>query len=204
MLNLELVIGTLMILFLGLISPGPDFVMVLRNSLTYGRRAGIFSALGIAVGCLLSFSLVVAGLKILFTYKLVKLALSIICGYYLIYLGIQSLRSKSHHDRINCEHKSMAKMSQYFINGFLTNVFNPKLYTISIAILTFPAQMNPSLLTNVMIILGQALMAFLWFSTVSLVFSHAKIQDAYFRYERAINIILGFILVVIGSKIMFG
>ena len=61
LIDISLIIKTLVILLLAVMSPGPDFVMVLRNSLSYGRRAGLFSALGIATGCLFSFTIVVCG-----------------------------------------------------------------------------------------------------------------------------------------------
>ncbi|MBV8635229.1 MAG: LysE family translocator, partial [Burkholderiaceae bacterium] len=38
------------ITILAVISPGADFAMVTRNSLLYGRRAGVLCALGIALG----------------------------------------------------------------------------------------------------------------------------------------------------------
>jgi len=34
---------------LAVMSPGPDFVLTIRNSLVYSRRAGIYTAIGIAV-----------------------------------------------------------------------------------------------------------------------------------------------------------
>lgn len=204
MVDSSLLFGTLVILFLAVMSPGPDFVMVLKNSLTYGRKAGVFSALGVATGCLVSFTLVMAGLKVLFAYKIFKAALSLICGAYLIYMGVMSIRSKSSHSHIDCQHQQEEPMLKYYRIGLLTNVFNPKLYTLAIAILTFPEQQHPTLATNIAIVIGQSLMALLWFIAVSLIFSHGKIQDIYFRKERAINILLGFVFIILGSKIMYG
>jgi threonine/homoserine/homoserine lactone efflux protein len=203
-IDIALVISTLFILFLAVISPGPDFIMVLRNSLTFGRKAGIFSALGVATGCLISFTLVMCGLKVLFAYKIVKGALSLVCGAYLIYMGIMSIRSKSQHSHIDCQHQNHAPMSTYYRNGLFTNILNPKLYTLAVAILTFPEQQHPSFATNTAIVIGQSLMALVWFIAVSLIFSHGKVQDVYFKRERLINILLGFVFVIIGSKIMFG
>ena len=37
---------------LAVISPGPDFVMITRNSLIYSRRTGVYSALGLGLGIL--------------------------------------------------------------------------------------------------------------------------------------------------------
>ena len=37
---------------LGVMSPGPDFTVVMRNSLIYTRRIGIFTAIGVTLGIL--------------------------------------------------------------------------------------------------------------------------------------------------------
>ncbi|TXJ02178.1 MAG: LysE family translocator [Neisseriales bacterium] len=204
LIDISLIIKTLVILFLAVMSPGPDFVMVLRNSLSYGRRAGLFSALGIATGCLFSFTIVVCGLQVLFSYHLFKAAFSLVCGSYLIYLGFMSIRNKSQQQHIEEQYKQSAPMSTYFRAGLLTNLLNPKLYTMAAAILTYTEQQHPSIATNIIIIIGQAVVALLWFVCVSIVFSHSKIQDAYLKRERIINILVGFIFIIIGSKIMFG
>ena len=204
MIDSGLLFGTLAILFLAVMSPGPDFLMVLKNSLTYGRKAGIISALGIATGCLISFTLVMAGLKVLFAYKIFKLILSLACGAYLVYMGVMSIRSKPSHSHIDCQRQQQLPLLTYYRNGLLTNVLNPKLYTMAIAILTFPEQQHPTLATNIAIVISQSLMALVWFIAVSLIFSHGKVQDIYFRKERLINILLGFVFVILGSKIMYG
>ena len=35
---------------LAVASPGPDFAIVVRESVTHGRRAGVFSAIGVGCG----------------------------------------------------------------------------------------------------------------------------------------------------------
>lgn len=204
MFDLTLIIKTLIILLLGVISPGPDFFMVLRNSLSFGRKAGLISAAGIATGCFISFSILICGLKFLFTYKIIKIGLSLICGGYLIYLGIMSIKSKNHHQQINYEEQTSEPLLVYYRNGFFTNVFNPKLYTISGAILAFTEQQHPSVLTNIGIVIGNAVMVFCWFAIVALILSHPAIQTRYFKREQLINRILGFILIVVGSRVLFG
>ncbi len=204
MLDLTLIFKTLLILFFGVISPGPDFFMVLRNSLAFGRKAGVISALGIATGCFFSFTILICGLKFLFGYKLIRIGLSLFCGSYLIYLGFMSIKSKSHHYQVNYEHANSEKMRTYFRNGLFTNVFNPKLYTISGAILTYTEQQHPTITTNIGIIIGNAIIVFAWFGSVALLLSHPKIQKAYFNREVLINRILGFILIVVGSRVILG
>lgn len=203
-INTPLILQTLLILLFALVSPGPDFFMVLRNSLTFGKKAGFASALGIAVGCLISFTLVLLGLEILFKYPLIKASMSIICGLYLIYLGFISLSSKIRHQHLNYNQEQSAPFIVYFRNGFFTNILNPKLYTLCTAIMAFVEQKHPSILTNVIIVIGQGVMTLIWFTFVSRIFSSARVQDAYFKRELWINRLLGFVLIIVGSRVMFG
>ena len=204
MLDFILISNTLIILALAVMSPGPDFFLVLRNSLSYGRKAGFFTALGTASGCCISFTILICGLKFLFTYPLIKIILAWVCGCYLIYLGVQSIIAKAHHSQTNYHHGKVTQMSVYYRNGLFTNLLNPKLYTISGAILTYTEQQHPSLATNITIIIGNALIAIIWFSLVSLLLSQNKIQKAYFKKELLINKILGLILIIVGGKIILG
>ena len=46
---------------LGVMSPGPDFAVVMRNSLVFSRKVGIFTAIGAAFGTLVHISYILLG-----------------------------------------------------------------------------------------------------------------------------------------------
>jgi threonine efflux protein len=50
------------IIVLAVISPGPDFAIIVRNGLLYGRKNGLFTALGIASGISVHISYTLLGL----------------------------------------------------------------------------------------------------------------------------------------------
>lgn len=204
MFDFMLVAKTLAILFFGVISPGPDFFMVLRNSLSFGRRAGIVSALGIGIGCLVSFAILMCGLNFLFSYPLIRLGLTLLCGGYLMYLGWCSIRQKVQSNKPNYQQKNVTKpMRIYFKHGFFTNILNPKLYAVSGAILAYTEQQNPGIMTNVAILLGNAIMVFAWFAFVAIMLSYTRIQSLYFRREQIINYLLGATLIFVGIRLLF-
>lgn len=204
MFNFALFFNTMLILGIALISPGPDFFVVLRSSLNAGKRAGVLSALGIACGLLISFSLVVFGLEILFRYPLFKIILSLICGSYLIYLGTLSIKSKAKHTEIEKDHNENLPLFFYFNSGFVTNLFNPKLYSLCTAIMAGVEKFHPSIATNIMIIVGQSIMAFVWFTAVAVIFSQPLMQKMYFHQENIINKILGVVFILVGAGIILG
>lgn len=88
-------LAVITITVLAVISPGPDFAMVTRNSLLLSRRAGVLTALGIGLGVLIhvTYTLVGVGLLIqqsLWLFNAIKLA----GAAYLVYLGVKMLRTR--------------------------------------------------------------------------------------------------------------
>jgi threonine/homoserine/homoserine lactone efflux protein len=202
-IDVSLVTEVLVILTLAIVSPGPDFFMILRKSLIYGKRAGIFCALGIACGCIISFSLIAVGIDVLFKNSLIQSILSMACGTYLIYMGISSILHKSSNEKLNTYQQPPKKTISYFKNGLFTNVLNPKLYTFGTAVFIYMKTQQPNLATTAVIIIINALIAFMWFTTVSLLLSRPMIRQFYLKRERLMNWVLGLILIAIGGKIVF-
>ncbi|MGL4858446.1 MAG: LysE family translocator, partial [Enterobacteriaceae bacterium] len=83
------------ITILAVISPGADFAMVTRNSLIYGRAAGLFSSLGIAFAVQLHvfYTLIGVGL-IIGSSPTLFLLIRGAGALYLIYIGYQTFISK--------------------------------------------------------------------------------------------------------------
>lgn len=80
---------------LAVISPGPDFAMVTRNSLTLSRRAGVLTALGIGLGVLVHLTYTLLGVGLLIEQSLWLFnAIKLVGAAYLIYLGVTMLRTK--------------------------------------------------------------------------------------------------------------
>ena len=89
-------IAVITITLLAIISPGPDFAMVTRNSLLQSRRAGVFTALGIGLGVLVHVAYTLVGVGLLieqspWLFNTLRLA----GACYLIYLGVKMLRARA-------------------------------------------------------------------------------------------------------------
>ena len=85
-----------LITVLAVISPGPDFAMVTRNSYAFGRRSGLIAALGIACGVQVHVFYTVFGIAVIITQSpMLFMAMKWLGAGYLIYLGIKSLLNTS-------------------------------------------------------------------------------------------------------------
>ncbi|MCE9668059.1 LysE family translocator [Myxococcus stipitatus] len=116
------------------LTPGPDTMYVLARSVGQGRGAGFVSALGIAVGCLFHIAAATLGLSALLATSAVAFTVVKWVGaLYLVWLGIQMLRSKAGPDAVRG--LAPASLWRIFRDGVVTNVLNPKVALFFLAFL---------------------------------------------------------------------
>jgi RhtB (resistance to homoserine/threonine) family protein len=120
-------------------SPGPDFFLVTKNSLGYGRKIGVASALGIATALMVHATYTILGLAVIIQRMYYLFALIQLLGAaYLAYLGINSLCGSFQAKKmeINQVERSLPRKSfmSGFMNGFLCNILNPKAFVFFLSI----------------------------------------------------------------------
>lgn len=80
------------IFLLGAITPGPDFIMIVRNSTGYGSKVGFKTVLGVCVGCFITLSYILIGVGVIFNeVPILKEIIKYVGAMYLFYLGVKSL-----------------------------------------------------------------------------------------------------------------
>lgn len=189
------------ITLLAVISPGPDFAMVSRNSLLLSRRAGVLTACGIGAGVVIHVSYTLVGVGVLIQQSLwLFTVLKAIGAAYLIYLGVGMLRhaggaaaAPSHADTAATSDFAALKI------GFLTNVLNPK--TTIFIVSLFMQVVNPQTPLSVQIGYGLfiAVAHILWFAAVALLFSAPGVNARLLRLRKGIDRAFGGLLIVFGA-----
>lgn len=125
MLTPEQFLGFLTAAILITLSPGPDNMMVLSVGIAKGRARGIAFGLGCALGCLTHTVLAVVGVSALIAASpLAFTALKIAGGLYLIWMGLQALRSRGGAKVAAGVPDESAR--QLFVKGLVANAINPK------------------------------------------------------------------------------
>ncbi|GAL23488.1 L-lysine permease [Vibrio maritimus] len=80
--------------FVALMSPGPDFALVVQNATRFGRQTGFYIALGLSFGILLHSIFSLTGVSyVVHQHPTLFAVVQIAGGSYLLYLGIGALRS---------------------------------------------------------------------------------------------------------------
>ncbi len=109
------------------ITPGPDMIYVSTRSIQYGIRCGIISALGIAVGYCVHISAAVLGLSVILAKSALAFDIVKYAGAaYLFYLGMKSILSKKTDNFTSLNEVEKSSMTEIFIQGVITSIFNPK------------------------------------------------------------------------------
>ncbi len=116
------------------LTPGTDTMYIVSRSISQGRTAGMYSALGITSGVVVHTLLAAFGLSVILTQSaLLFNAIKIAGAIYLAYLGVKMIMDKSNGN----EQKSMPIHSnrKIFFQGMVTNVTNPKVALFFLAFL---------------------------------------------------------------------
>jgi len=197
-----------LVVFLAAISPGPDFVVSVRNSLVYNRRAGIFTAFGFGLSILIHVAYTVLGIAAIIAQSILLFNLIKYAGAaYLIYLGIQAWRSKGMGEAAlekalhNKEsHKNLSDWSA-LRSGFLTNLLNPKATMFFLAV--FSQFIHPDTPAIVLSIYGITCISIItaWFCLVAIVLTHQKVRNIFLKATKAIDRTCGTLMIALGIKV---
>jgi RhtB (resistance to homoserine/threonine) family protein len=124
------------------LTPGADTMYILTRSITQGRRAGIYSVLGISTGALIHTTFVAFGLSIVlaksaFAFNMIKY----VGVAYLVYLGIKMIVEKNNLFDNKNQKIETTDLFKIYRQGLLTNVLNPKMVLFFLSLL--PQFINP-------------------------------------------------------------
>lgn len=192
--------------FIFIITPGIDTIFILNKSIAQGKKAGIYSLLGLNTGVLGHTLFAAMGLSLIIAKSVVAFSVIKYLGAaYLIYLGVSKLFSKeSLLDIDPLVEKVSDSNRQNFVSGFFTNILNPKVALFFLAF--FPQFIAPELINDPkpFIILGLtcAVIGSLWFLLLTL---FASYFSSYFKEHPKsgnwLNKITGLAFVGMGLKI---
>lgn len=190
--------------------PGPDFAMVVRQSIAHGRKVAIWTSIGIGSAILVHVSYALLGIGILlrashFWFSAVKY----LGAAYLAWIGVKGILAKPvtvgsggpEDSRAAAAAPQEPEPHSAWVTGFLTNVFNPKATLFFVAI--FATLIDPATPKVIQAGYGlwMALTTMAWFSVVSVVFTRDDVRGAFLRgghwIERAMGaLFIGFAVVL--------
>ncbi|WP_206789829.1 LysE family translocator [Amycolatopsis sp. MtRt-6] len=195
----------LLVVVLGAMSPGPDFVVVTRSSLTGGRRAGIAAGAGIALGVFAWVVAIALGVAAVLTASAVAFTVVKLAGAaYLVFLGVKAwlaVRRGEYRDLAAATEARQLTAGAAFRQGLVTNLLNPKVAVYFLALLPQFLPADGSTLQTLELAAIATAGTVLWFVTLAVVVGALKKFFSAGRVRRGLDAVLGTVLVALGLKV---
>ncbi|MEX2469808.1 MAG: LysE family transporter, partial [Pseudohongiellaceae bacterium] len=160
-------------------SPGPDFAVVTRQSVSAGTRAGLWTSLGVGLGILVHVSYCILGVAVLLSQSPVLFnGMKWVAAAYLSFLGIKAIRAAlaGGAPAVVAADDASVRIGRAVLLGFLTNGLNPKATLFFLALFTLV--ISPQTPTVIQVIYGiyLALATFAWFALLSLLIGKPRVR----------------------------
>jgi threonine/homoserine/homoserine lactone efflux protein len=116
--------------------PGPSVLFVVGRSLSFGRRGGVISVVGNAIGELPAIAAVALGVGTVVAESVTIFTIvKFIGAAYLIYLGVQAIRHRHSDSETSAQFATPPSTARLLREGFLVGVTNPKTVVFMVAVL---------------------------------------------------------------------
>lgn len=188
-----------------IITPGPDIVYVITKGVSQGKKAGINSALGVAVGILVHTILAALGLSVILKTSILAFTVIKLFGAaYLVFLGLKSILASAN---TSAEKPLAISGNRHFLQGVFCNVLNPKVAIFFMAFLPqFVDTAQNSSPALGMIMLGSLFFGFtlLFLLTLALLSSQtSSYLNSRPGFAPLLTRISGIIMILLGVRLAF-
>lgn len=191
---------------LAVASPGPDFAIVTKNTVSYGKKTGRITALGVGTAILLHVTYAVLGFSLLVkTNETIFTIVKWLGAVFLVYLGIASLMTtpQSKTEELTSISRTISSRKA-FAMGFFTNALNVKAMLFFLFLFTSVVKTTTPLPVKVFYGGWLSVSTFIWFFLVASFFGQQSIRKFFQHFgiwfDRGMGILLLFLALLILLK----
>lgn len=198
-------IGIVAALTVGVVSPGPSFVMVARTAVAASRIDGLAAALGMGVGGSVFATAALLGLHgLLLAVPALYVALKVAGGLYLIYLGVRIFQGARQPLAVDSSAATggTASWARAFALGFATQISNPKTAIVYASVFAAFLPAATTLVFNVTLVALVFAVESSWYALVALALSSDAPRNAYLRYKAWVDRLAGGVMIALGLKLI--
>lgn len=186
-------------------SPGPDFAVVLKNSISFGRRAGIITSIGVGLGILVHVAYSLAGIGLLIkTTPWLFSVFSYVAAGYLAWIGINALLSKPvarQADDVKVSSEVITDKKAFW-TGFLTNGLNPKATLFFLSLFAVIVSPDTPMVVKISYGVYLTLATGIWFCFLSYVLSSRNVRAFIGDNSHWFDRVMGAILILLALKLV--
>lgn len=197
------VLPLLLAWFVAVVTPGPDFLAVLRTSAAQGRSAGLRVGLGVVCGIACWATLAMCGLSALLArYEHLYLVVRSIGAVLLIGYGIHVLWAARKAAPAAANEIEQVSGGKHWRLGVFTNLANPKALVFFGALFATLMPRHEGAMLRVGVLTVMLTMAVAWFAAVSWCAGSQPVVTAYRRLQRTIDRVAGGLFTAIGITLV--
>lgn len=193
------------ITLLVMISPGPDIVIVMRNTIVGGRAGGLQSSLGVLAGNMVHITYCAIGIGWLISESILAFNILKYAGAaYLIYIGVMSFRAKDM--ALSAETKAELQKNagkSWFLQGFLNNILNPKGTLFYLGVFTMVITPETSAATTLLLVLIMMSVSALFWLFFVFTLDSTIVRNVLERGQKTVNRVFGGLLIFLGIRVAF-
>ena len=199
--------------FLALLSPGPDFVLIVKSAIKNDSKDAMGVALGITIAnananaVYINLCLIGIG-SILAASALLMIILKIIGGLFLIYLAVQALQArKESYSQLDINESISTNVTnttfiKEFVAGFISGIFNPKNLFFYLSLFTVVLTPEVSFAFKISLGVWMTIVVFLWDTSIIFLLSTRKVRQKFTQASYYLDKITGALLGIIGVTIV--
>ncbi|MDI6028850.1 LysE family translocator [Corticibacterium sp. UT-5YL-CI-8] len=200
-------LASLMAVFaFAIVSPGADLAMVIRQSMTHGRREAVLTSFGIGTALMLHVSYTILGLGLIISQSIYLFNVVKWCGVaYLLYIGFKALRAgrteiESYAPEAGEVPKRQSAVKAFSL-GFAVNALNPKavFFFLSIFSVMIGAHTPASIKFGYGLVMASCLI--LWFVGVSFFLTTPRMRAAFSRASKWVDRVSGLVFISLGLRL---
>jgi threonine efflux protein len=201
--TLHIVLAAAGVSALGILSPGPDFIVVSHSAVAGRTRHAAWVATGVIVGNVLWAGAALLGLSALFALAPALLLTTKIAGAaYIAWLGVKLIRGAAAPLPEVASVGSVSATSS-FRRGLITTLANPKAAVFYASVLTTVTPASPGIALVMQVLVGVLVVASVWYATVVALLSSPVASNAYRRAKALIERTFGLLLLgYSGSRLL--
>src|SRR6185503_16818735 len=174
-----------------MVTPGPDMVLVLRNTFAGGRGAGLQTSVGILSGNLVHITYCMLGIGLIISQSILAFSMLKYAGAaYLIYLGVMSFRSGGETVDTN-DIKRRRPNRTWVVQGFVNNLLNPKGAMFYLGMFTMVITPETSAITMLVLIISMMLVSASFWLFFVYTLDRPFIRNAIARSQQTVSRIFG-------------
>ena len=165
--------------FFALLSPGPDFFLIMRASLRLPLRFGVAICLGISIANGVYLCFAVLGLEVIRELDWLFVLLKYLGAAYLLFLGVMLLRAPRQNfaEQGNNNFLQVHNLRRQFLIGFMSAILNPKNALFYLSLFTVMVSEQTGFLMRCFYALWMVTIVFLWDCFILVALGNKKVKN---------------------------